>query len=141
VIGQKRIVLVKPQTFMNNSGEAVQPLLQRYRLTQQQVIVVVDDMALPPGQIRIRPKGSAGGHNGLKSIIGSIGDSFIRVRVGIGHPGVGEDIVSYVLAKFPPVDWELLQPALEQAKEAVETLIISGVDFAMNQYNKKTEAQ
>jgi PTH1 family peptidyl-tRNA hydrolase len=140
IIGQNRILFVKPQTFMNNSGEAVLPLLQRHKLIPQKVVVILDDMALHPGQIRIRPKGSAGGHNGLKSIIGCIGEAFIRIRLGIGHPGPGEDIVEYVLGKFPPDDWELLLPALEQAGEAVETLIIHGVDYAMNKYNKKTEA-
>lgn len=140
-IDHSRILLVKPQTYMNNSGEAVLPLLQRYKITPQRVIVVVDDMALRPGQIRIRPKGSSGGHNGLKSIIGNIGDAFIRIRLGIGHPGPGEDIIEYVLAKFSPDDWKLMQLAFEQAVEAVETVIIHGVDYAMNQYNKKTTAQ
>lgn len=124
---------------MNNSGDAVLPLMQRHKVPPQNVIVIVDDMALRPGQIRIRPKGSAGGHNGLKSIIANIGESFIRIRVGIGHPSPGEDIVEYVLGRFPAADWQLLQPVLGQAAEAVETLIIHGVDYVMNKYNKKTE--
>lgn len=136
VAGQK-CILAKPQTYMNLSGESVRQLLDYYKADErEELIVISDDISLDVGQIRIRKKGSAGGHNGLKNIIAHLGhDNFIRVKMGVGEKPPGWDLVDYVLGRFSPRDREIMDEAAERAADAVCTIIANGVDSAMNQYN------
>ena len=135
-VAGRRVVLAKPRTFMNRSGDAVRYLLDRFRATPQQILVVYDEMDLPPGRIRIRPSGSAAGHNGLKSIIGSVStQAFPRLRVGIGKPAPGEDDISFVLGGFSDEDGKLVDEATKRAVEAAFCVVQEGIDQAMNRYN------
>ncbi len=128
------VELVKPQTYMNLSGEAVAGLLQRR--DEAKIIVITDDLALPFGKIRIRPKGSDGGHNGLKSIIACLRtQDFIRLRIGIQPEHPISDTKRFVLEKFSKSDFETVEKVLEISAEAIRTIIRDGVDKAMAQYN------
>jgi len=136
------VVLAKPQTFMNLSGLAVARLLKKYEIESEDLIVLVDDVDLPLGTIRIRGRGSAGSHNGLKSLIGALeSDRFVRVRMGIGpdHP-VG-DRASYVLGRFRKADLETVAEMLERATAAVATILRDGLEEAMNRYNRRPPSQ
>lgn len=137
-VGEQRIIALKPQTFMNLSGESVQEVLGFYKLpVESHLIVVSDDLDLPLGTIRIRPSGGSGGHNGLKSITSVIGtDQFCRVRVGIGRSD-NVPTESYVLTEISTSELPLFKGALEKAALAVETIIKEGVQIAMNQFNKR----
>jgi PTH1 family peptidyl-tRNA hydrolase len=129
------IVLAKPYTYVNLSGKAVKALLQRFSLSPEEMLVICDDVALPLGRIRIRRKGSDGGHNGLRSIIKEIGtDNFPRLRVGIGREGI-RDLVEYVLGEFEKEEMEVLEKILDVAVEAVECILKEGIEEAMNKYN------
>lgn len=136
-IGGETVMLMKPQTFMNLSGEAVAQAVSFYKLAPDHVIVVSDEVALPIGKLRIRTKGSAGGHNGLKNIIALLGtDQFPRIRIGVGaapHPDY--DMADWVLSSFKGKDAEDILAAAARAAEAVECYIIKGADRAMNLYN------
>jgi len=137
----QEIALAKPHTMMNLSGLAVQDLLERFECGPEEMIVLYDDVALPWGMLRVRERGSAGSHNGLKSIIGTIGSSdFPRVRMGIqpDHP-VG-DLAAYVLRPMRKGDLETAAEMAEQAAEAVELIITRGIAAAMNRFNRKVEA-
>lgn len=139
-IGGVRVLLARPQTYVNVSGEAVRDLRRRHRLRAEDVYLVVDDLDLPLGRIRIRAKGSAGGHNGLRSIIEALGTTeFPRLRVGIGRPPEGTDPAEYVLTRFTPAEQEALDAALERAAEALETAVGEGVQIAMNRYNARSD--
>ncbi len=132
-----KVVLVKPQTFMNNSGEAVAALVRYFRVELQDLLVIYDDMDLPVGKIRLRYKGGAGTHNGMRSIINCLGsEEFARLRVGIDRPPVG-DWANYVLAPFRQEELATLRQALETAEEAALAFIRAGIDRAMNEFNKK----
>jgi len=137
------VVLAKPQTFMNLSGPAVAGLLQKLELDVENLIVLVDDINLPLGTLRIRKKGSAGGHNGLKSVIGSLGtDCFIRIRMGAGpEKSIREGLVSYVLGPFSEKDREIVGEMIEQAAQAVRVILKEGVEKAMNVFNRKVLAE
>lgn len=128
VAGQK-CVLAKPQTYMNLSGESVRQLIDYYKVDETaELIVISDDISLEPGQIRIRKKGSAGGHNGLKNIIANLGhDSFIRVKMGVGEKPRGWDLVDYVLGRFSPKDREDVEEAADRAAEAIRMIISEGL--------------
>ncbi len=129
------VVLAKPMTYMNRSGEAARALLQRYPLDPSRLLVIVDDVALPTGRIRIRPSGSDGGHNGLESIIQSLGtQAFPRVRVGIGTPPPGQ-MVEYVLSRFSSQEQPIIDEALQRAADAIEAILREGVQNAMNRFN------
>jgi PTH1 family peptidyl-tRNA hydrolase len=129
-------VLVKPQTYMNNSGAAMPPVFERFEATAKDVIVVYDDLALPLGKIRIRQKGSAGGHNGIKSLISTFGDDdFLRIRVGIQPEREISDVRDFVLSRVAKSDLDLLEQAEEIAVKAVDTLIAEGLNKAMAEYN------
>ena len=129
-----KTVLVKPQTFMNLSGEAVVQALNFYKPGADELIVVYDDMALKPGAVRIREKGSSGGHNGMKSIIALTGtEAFTRIRIGVGGPR--GNVISHVLGKFTKEEAELYGKGLALAEEAVRTILSQGVAEAMNKYN------
>jgi PTH1 family peptidyl-tRNA hydrolase len=129
------IVIAKPYTYVNLSGKAAKALLQRFSLAPQDMLVICDDVALPLGRIRIRRKGSDGGHNGLRSIIKELGtEEFPRLRVGIGREGI-KDLVEYVLGEFEREEMEILEKVLEVAVDAVECILREGIEEAMNKYN------
>lgn len=131
----ERVILVKPRTFMNRSGEAVAPLMSKKGVTPADVIVVVDDVDLPLGRLRLRKAGSAGGHNGLKSIIASIGsDQFPRVRIGIGRD-TARDTADHVLGRFTPEEQPVMAEAIRRAADSISVAIRSGWDRAMNEFN------
>ena|SRR5579883_207934 len=128
--------LVMPQTFMNKSGSALAPVFERFESSAQQMIVIYDDLALPLGKLRVRQKGSAGGHNGIKSIISTSGsDEFLRVRVGIMPDREIGDVRDFVLSRVSKADRVLLDQTEEIAIEAAETLIGDGIEKAMAAYN------
>ncbi len=129
-------ILVKPQTYMNNSGEAVAPLANFFKVPAQNVIVVSDDISLEPGKLRIRRKGSDGGHNGLKSIGCHIGDDYPRVKMGVGaKPHPDYDLASWVLAKFSAEGQKAFEEAAEKACKALELMVKGDIDGAMNKFN------
>ena len=143
-----RIVLAKPQTYMNRSGATVAALVAWSKLTPSDVLVVVDDADLPLGQIRLRPSGGSGGHNGLRSIIEALGGSeeFARLRIGIGRPdegvgvntgAVGGDITDHVLGRFKADEKKLIGPVLARAADAVVACVERGMSAAMDQFNRK----
>lgn len=139
VVAGQKCVLAKPQTFMNLSGESVRQLLDYYKADETtELIVISDDVSLDVGQIRIRKKGSAGGHNGLKNIIANLGhDTFIRVKMGVGEKPSGYDLADYVLGHFTSQERKLMDEAAERAAEAIRTIIVQGPDAAMNNFNGK----
>lgn len=136
--GQK-VILAKPQTYMNLSGESVRELIDYYKADEtQELIVIYDDISLPPGQLRIRKKGSAGGHNGIKNIIAHLGtQQFSRIRIGVGEKPAGWDLADYVLGRFPAEEEPTIRTALEQTVKACETILTDSVEAAMNQFNGK----
>ena len=138
IAGQK-VIVAKPMTYMNLSGESVRELVNYYKVDpESELIVVYDDISLAPGQIRIRKKGSAGGHNGIKNIIANLGtDHFMRVKVGVGAKPKGWDLADHVLGRFSADDRKRVDEAIELAADAVEKIITDGPDAAMNEYNRK----
>lgn len=138
-IGSKRVILVKPLTYMNLSGEAVAPICNYFKVdTKNDLIVISDDVELDVGKIRVRPKGSSGGHNGLKNIIAQLGhDEFARVRVGVGKKPREWDMVDWVLGHFEGEDATDIKTGIENAVGAVEEIIENGPDSAMNKFNGK----
>ena len=132
----KKIMLLKPQTYMNLSGESVGEAARFYKIPPEHVLVISDDISLATGKLRIRPSGSAGGHNGLKSIIQHLGsDQFPRIKVGVGSPQHAEhDIVDWVIGKPMGEDAKVLTQALEKAAEAVSAVIAQGPQKAMNKF-------
>ncbi|MGO8732565.1 MAG: aminoacyl-tRNA hydrolase [Terriglobia bacterium] len=136
------VLLAKPQTYMNLSGMAVARLAEKYRLDVSDLIVLVDDVDLPLGSLRIRPQGSAGGHKGLKSIIGALGSGdFVRVRMGVSPNQPIEDRVSYLLGRFREADLETVAEMLGQACEAVHVILREGSQKAMNRFNRRVSTQ
>lgn len=134
----ERLLLVKPLTYMNLSGQCLAPLAAYYKIPPEQVIVCYDDIALEPGRLRVRPGGSAGGHNGLKSIIASLGtENFPRVRIGVGARPEYMDLADYVLSRFSAQERPTVDSACEEAAEAVLKIISEGVEAAMNSYNAR----
>ena len=137
-LGTEKILLVKPQTYMNDSGRAVGPLMNWYKLSPEDLIVAHDDMDIPAGTIRIRKKGSAGGHNGIKSVLAHLGDEhFSRVRIGIGRPLPGWTVINHVLAPFQEEDVPKIKEAIQYLLPAVECIVTEDTDKAMNLYNPK----
>lgn len=136
-LGTEKILLVKPLTYMNESGRAIGPLLSWYKLAPNNLIVAHDDMDLPVGMIRLRKKGSAGGHNGMKSILYHVQDeNFPRVRIGVGHPVHGRDqVIRHVLSPFSAEDAQKIREAIDYLLPAVECIVTEGIDLAMNKYN------
>lgn len=137
VIEGNKVLLAMPQTYMNLSGESVRELVDFYKIDPaEELIVLYDDIALPTGKLRIRPKGSAGGHNGIKNIIAHIGgQEFPRVRIGVGEKPKGWDLADYVLGRFPKDEEPAIREALQKAVKACETIMNDSVDAAMNQFN------
>ncbi|MGI5936662.1 MAG: aminoacyl-tRNA hydrolase [Oscillospiraceae bacterium] len=136
-LGDSEALLMKPQTYMNLSGEAVSEAARFYKIPPERVLVVSDDVALPLGKLRVRTHGSAGGHNGLKSIISQLGsEMFPRIRIGVGIPPHPEyDIVDWVLSKFSGQDAKVIAETAKLAAEAVESYIRDGAQKTMNKYN------
>ena len=132
----ERVMLVKPQTFMNLSGESVREIADYYKVPAENVIVIFDDVSLEPGSVRIRKKGSDGGHNGIKSIIYQLtSDSFPRIKLGVGAKPPGYDLADWVLARFSDDDIKIMSKSVETAAKAVAEIITKGADSAMNKYN------
>ncbi len=135
-IGPHRVVLARPVTYVNASGMAVQDLKRRHRVKVEDIFVIVDDLDLPLGRVRLRGSGSAGGHNGLRSVIEAMGsDEFPRMRVGIGRPPAGVDAADHVLTRFADDERQVLDAALDRAAEALEVAVTDGLDVAMNRFN------
>ena len=139
VIGGTKVVLVKPLTYMNLSGEAIRAVVDYYKVdAASELIVIYDDISLDVGQLRIRKKGSAGGHNGIKNIIANLGsDTFLRIKVGVGEKPKGYDLVECVLGHFGKEELEVMVETLEKVDGAVNLMLEDEVDMAMNRYNVK----
>lgn len=136
----EKIVLVKPQTFMNLSGKSVQAIVNFWKIPTSDMLVIFDDLDLPPGMIRLKHKGSGGGQKGMGNIINLLGtDQITRLRIGIGKPDVPMSITDYVLAKIPQQEWSLYQDVIWKSASAVEEWINSGIEQAMNLYNSKKD--
>jgi PTH1 family peptidyl-tRNA hydrolase len=137
-----KVVLARPVTYMNRSGRSVRAMMDFWKLEAGDLLVVLDDMALEVGRIRVRPSGSAGGHNGLESIIRHLGhERFARLRVGIGAPPSAEEGADYVLSRFAPAERPLIDEAVARAADAVETWIRRGAEAAMNAFNQAVESE
>lgn len=139
MIEGEKVLLLKPLTYMNLSGESIAQAAAYFKIdVKTNLLVVADDISLDVGQIRIRKKGSAGGHNGLKSIIAHLGcEEFVRVRMGVGDKPAGYDLADYVLGRFQKEEEALLSESGKKAVLAIETILTAGVDRAMNLYNQK----
>ncbi len=132
----EKVILLKPQTFMNLSGESIKEILQFYKMEREQLIVIYDDIDIEPGSIKIRKAGGAGTHNGMKSVVQELNtQNFKRIRVGIGMPKEKENLIEYVLGGIPEEDKEKLEKGTDLAKEAVIEIIKKGIDIAMNKFN------
>lgn len=144
-VGTEKVLLMKPQTFMNNSGEAIGAAARFYKVPPENILVIADDISLPPGTLRIRRKGTAGGHNGLKSIISHLDSTdFPRIKIGVGdRDNPDEELMDYVLGKFPREDIDLMNETIRKAAAAAELIVQGEIAEAMNLYNtrrkKKTE--
>lgn len=136
----RRVLLVKPQTFMNLSGESVREIVNFYKIPQERFVVIFDDTSLPCGSVRIREKGSHGGHNGIRNIIDQMGtDEFYRIKVGIGEKPNGWDLADYVLAKFNPDDLAMMEQGMEKAVTGVELMLSRGIKEAANRVNQRAK--
>ena len=142
-IGTEKVLLVKPQTYMNLSGESLRALTDFYKIdVETELLVIYDDISLDVGQLRIRKKGSAGGHNGIKSIISHLGTNvFPRIKVGVGEKPSGYDLADYVLGHFSKDDRAKMQEGYTRAMHAAEMLVAGDVEQAMNEYNKKAKQE
>ena len=141
-VGDTRAIVAKPQTFMNVSGRAVQPLAHFYKVPPERMLVIYDDLDLPFGAIRLREKGGAGGHNGMRSIIERLGNGeFPRLRVGIGRPPGRMDPAAFVLRDFDKTEEAALSGVLQQAAAAIDTFVLEGIAAAMNKHNASTRSE
>lgn len=136
MIEKEKVILIKPQTYMNLSGKAVRDFVQFYKVEEDKLIVIYDDMDVDKGEIKIRKKGGSGSHNGMKSVVAELGtQDFARIRVGISRPSYEEDKINYVIGQLTKEEADCLEQGKVQAKNAVEEIIKKGIDLAMNQYN------
>lgn len=140
-IDGEKVILAKPLTFMNSSGESIRAIIDYYKAEPEtDLIVILDDISLPPGQIRIRKRGSAGGHNGLKNIIQHLGgENFQRIRMGVGEKPKEYDLIDWVLGHFNREDRKAVDEAILKAVQAVEMILKDGADAAMNEFNRKVQ--
>lgn len=130
----ERVLLAKPQTFMNNSGESIAEIARYYKIPPERIIVIYDDVSINAGRMRVRPSGSDGGHNGMKSVIYHLNsDAFPRVRIGIGSPD--KDMIDFVLGEFGEMEGRIVTRCIKAAYDAVKCIIASGCDEAMNRFN------
>lgn len=137
VIGSDKVILMKPQTFMNNSGEALREIVNFYKIPPENLIVIYDDFDIPIGSIRVRKFGSAGTHNGMRSVIRLLGfDNFPRIRIGIDST-IKNDLIDFVTCGFRKEEVPLLEEAVTNGAAAAETIVTKGIDLAMNRYNTK----
>lgn len=137
ICGEK-VLLLKPQTFMNLSGESIRAAADFYKVDAEHIMVIYDDISLEPGQLRIRKKGSAGGHNGIKSIIAHLGtQEFPRIKVGVGAKPDRMDLADYVLGHFSQIEGRVMEDASKEAGQAAQAIILDGIEAAMNRYNGK----
>ena len=141
IIAGQKVLLVKPQTYMNLSGESIGELVSYYKVDEEQeLLVIYDDVSLDVGQLRIRRKGSAGGHNGIKDIIRHLGtDVFPRIKIGVGEKPKGYDLADYVLGHFSREEREMMEEGYQKAAEAVEMILAGELDEAMNVFNRKAK--
>ncbi len=138
VIGGEKVLLLKPQTFMNLSGESIRAAADFYKVDPEHIMVIYDDISLEPGQLRLRKKGSAGGHNGIKSIIACLGtQEFPRIKVGVGAKPDRMDLADYVLGHFSQIEERIMEDAAKEAGQAAQSIIMDGMESAMNRYNAK----
>ncbi len=138
IIAGQKVMLIKPQTYMNLSGESVREVLDFYKASSEDIIVLYDDINLEPGQLRIREKGSAGGHNGIKNIIAHLGtEQFARVRIGVGEKPKDWDLKDYVLGRFKAEEEPLMREALTNTAKACELFVQGELGVAMNTFNRK----
>lgn len=136
IIEGQKTILLKPQTYMNLSGESIKQFVEFYKIEKDKIIIIYDDMDIEPGKIKIKKKGSAGGHNGMKSIIQDLGtEEFARIRIGIGRPTHEDDKINYVIGRIPEEEKQKLEEGVEKAKEAVIEILRNGIDKAMNKLN------
>lgn len=136
LVGGQKVLLLKPQTYMNRSGESVRAALQYHRLEPSQLLVICDDLDMVLGKIRLRPQGSSGGHRGLQSIADHLGTTeYPRLKIGIGRPETRDDVVDYVLGSVSGEEREALTQAVARAADAAEAVLADGVDAAMNRFN------
>lgn len=141
IISGEKVLLIKPQTYMNLSGESVRKAMDFFKLSNEDIVIIYDDISLAPGQLRIRKKGSAGGHNGIKSIISHVGsEEFLRIKVGVGDKPAGRDLADYVLGKISGNEQGLMRDAYSDIVDAIELILNSDIDVAMNRFNKKNKA-
>lgn len=142
VIEGQKVLLLKPQTFMNLSGESIRAAADYYKIAPEEMIVIYDDISLDPGQLRIRLKGSAGGHNGIKNIIANLGtQDFPRIKVGVGAKPPRMDLADYVLSRFGAGEQKLMEEAFGEAAEAAVMMMTDGAERAMNHFNAKKKAE
>ena len=142
VIEGQKVLLLKPQTFMNLSGESIRAAADYYKIEPEEMIVIYDDISLDPGQLRIRLKGSAGGHNGIKNIIANLGtQDFPRIKVGVGAKPPRMDLADYVLSRFGAGEQKLMDEAFGEAAEAAVMMMTDGAERAMNHFNAKKKAE
>ncbi len=136
IIENEKVILLKPQTYMNLSGESIKEAMAFYKIKSENIIVIYDDIDIEPGVIKIRKKGGPGGHNGMKSVISEIDtQNFPRIRIGIGKPENKGQLIEYVIGKMPQTDKDILEKATILGREAILEIIKNGVDIAMNKFN------
>ena len=136
IIQNQKVILLKPQTYMNLSGEAVKEVVNFYHINSKEIIIIYDDIDTEKGNIRIRKKGGPGSHNGMKSVVENIQTiDFERIRVGIGQPEYKNDMINYVIGKISEEEQKVLQEGVKKAAEAVEEILKNGIDIAMNKFN------
>ena len=135
-IENEKVILLKPQTYMNLSGEAIRDFMHFYKLSSEDIIVIYDDLDIEPGVIKIRKKGGPGTHNGMKSVVHEIQtEDFLRIRIGIGNPEYKNDLLNFILTRIPNEEYKRLEEAQENAAKAIVEIIKNGIDTAMNKYN------
>lgn len=142
VIEGQKVILAKPQTFMNLSGESIRAMVDFYKVTPEEIIIIYDDVSLEPGQLRLRLKGSAGGHNGIKNIIAHLGtQEFPRIKVGVGAKPPRMDLADYVLSRFSQGETRLMEEAYKEAAQAAAMMMTDGAERAMNHFNAKKKEE
>ena len=136
IIQNEKVILLKPQTYMNLSGEAIKEARDFYNVKPEEIIVIYDDIDIEKGKIKLRKKGGPGSHNGMKSVVQELNTTdFIRIRVGIGQPEFKSDMINYVIGNVPEEEQKILQQGTKKAAEAIEEILKNGIDIAMNKFN------